>query len=91
MTREAALIGIPTWSAYTGPAPAVDLLLERQGRINRLVDPAELADLRPRRRDPAAIPRLRERGERGLRIVVEALLQTALPRRGVAPRVSSDS
>lgn len=42
MTREAALLGIPTYTVFAGRAPAVDAWLERHGRLRRLTDPGEL-------------------------------------------------
>lgn len=36
MTREAALLGIPTWTLFSGVPPAVDLWLERAGMLCRL-------------------------------------------------------
>lgn len=63
MTREAALMGVPTLSLFAGRQPAVDRWLEERGFMRVLTDVREL----PR---PASGPRgdrlplLRERGER---------------------------
>lgn len=51
MTREAALLGVPTWSLFAGRMPAVDAALIAAGKIRRLESPGELAGLEPR---PAA-------------------------------------
>ena len=36
MTREAAVMGIPTWTLFAGKTPAVDEWLERRGMLSRL-------------------------------------------------------
>ncbi len=38
MTREAALLGVPTHSLFAGRRPAVDLWLEREGLLNYIGD-----------------------------------------------------
>jgi predicted glycosyltransferase len=48
MTREAALLGLPTLSAFAGARPAVDVWLERQGALETLTSPEQVADVRPR-------------------------------------------
>jgi hypothetical protein len=56
MTREAALMGTPTWTLFAGDTPQVDRWLEQQGRLRRLTDPAQLQGLAPSqgpRRTPA--------------------------------------
>jgi predicted glycosyltransferase len=61
MIREAAVLGTPSWSIFEGRLGAVDELLEREGRIRFLRDPAELVvekvTKRERRaeRDPVAL------------------------------------
>lgn len=42
MTREAALLGVPTYSIFAGRPAAVDTMLERQGALVRLGDPQGL-------------------------------------------------
>jgi uncharacterized protein len=64
MTREAALLGTPTVSVFAGRTPAVDMWLERRGRLWRLTSPEQLRSLARHRvpvRDPAE---LRRRGAR---------------------------
>ena len=52
MTREAAVMGIPTWTLFAGKTPAVDEWLERHGMLSRLT--ARRATGRTSRRgDPA--------------------------------------
>jgi predicted glycosyltransferase len=33
MNREAAALGIPAWSVFTGPAPFIDICLGHEGRL----------------------------------------------------------
>jgi uncharacterized protein len=60
MIREAAVLGTPVWSIFEGRLGAVDELLQREGRLRFLRDPAELVvekaptkRERRGRRDPA--------------------------------------
>jgi len=62
MTREAAIMGIPTWTMFAGETPAVDVWLEREGTLGRLVAPEQLAHLCPRRADPRTPAELAARG-----------------------------
>jgi predicted glycosyltransferase len=62
MTREAAIMGIPTWTMFAGKTPAVDVWLERGGALGRLVAPEQLADLTPRGADPRSPEQLSARG-----------------------------
>jgi predicted glycosyltransferase len=61
MTREAALLGVPTVSAFAGRRPAVDAWLEARGRLRRLHTVAELVPIVPRAEAPNGIGALRER------------------------------
>jgi predicted glycosyltransferase len=63
MTREATLMGIPTWTLFAGKTPAVDQWLERQGMLRRLTRAEQLADLTPRRTRPRTPEELRDRGK----------------------------
>lgn len=64
MSREAALLGLDTWSAFAGKGrPTVDIWLEGQGKLRVLSDPAQLAELRPPRDSSADRERLIERGD----------------------------
>jgi predicted glycosyltransferase len=47
MTREAALLGVPTWSLFAGRMPAVDAALIDAGAIKRLEAAADVAGLEP--------------------------------------------
>jgi uncharacterized protein len=74
MTREAALMGIPTWTMFAGTTPAVDTWLERQGMLKRLVSTEQLAKLTPRSGQPRGPADLRKRGEAIERVFVEVTL-----------------
>jgi uncharacterized protein len=63
MTREAALLGVPTFSLYAGTAPAVDTLLERAGGLRQLTAVEQLFPLQPRPREPVDLDRLRDRSQ----------------------------
>jgi uncharacterized protein len=62
MTREAAVMGIPTWTLFAGKTPAVDAWLERREMIRRLTRPDQLAHLTPRLSNPPTPGELRARG-----------------------------
>jgi predicted glycosyltransferase len=63
MTREAALLGVPTVSVFAGPSPAVDRWLEGQGAMRRLRTLDEMPPLRRRPNEPRHPAELRARGE----------------------------
>lgn len=63
MTREAALLGVPTLSAFAGRAPAVDQWLEAQGRLARMTSPVQASGVSPRVGEPVPLERLRARGD----------------------------
>lgn len=77
MSREAALLGLDTWSAFAGNRPAVDRWLESQGRLRVLTDPAQLAELTPRRDVDADRSRLAARGERIRDVFIETTIAAA--------------
>jgi hypothetical protein len=43
MNREAAVLGVPVWSVFTGPTPAIDEQLAREGRLHWVRSEADLA------------------------------------------------
>ena len=51
MNREAAVLGTPVWSIFEGRVGAVDEMLQREGRLKLLTDPAEL---KVSKREPGA-------------------------------------
>jgi hypothetical protein len=61
MTREAALMGIPTWTLFAGRQPAVDAWLETRGELRRLESARQLSELTPREAEPRTPAKLRER------------------------------
>jgi predicted glycosyltransferase len=75
MTREAALMGIPTWTLFAGSAPAVDLWLERQGKLARLTSPHQVAQLAPRSTPPHTTEELRGRARAIEDVFVAATLR----------------
>ncbi|MDQ3866669.1 MAG: DUF354 domain-containing protein [Actinomycetota bacterium] len=74
MTREAALLRVPTVSVFAGKPPCVDIWLERHGRLRRLTDAREIRDVGPRPTDPVPLASLRERGSR----LVERFCETTV-------------
>ncbi len=72
MTREAALMAVPTYSAFAGEQPAVDRELERQGRLRRLRDADELLPVRSRSSEPRSLEELRGRATALVQTFVDA-------------------
>jgi len=58
MNREAAVLGVPVWSMFTGPPPQIDENLSREGRLRWVRSEDELASAlsseRPERSPPRA-------------------------------------
>jgi uncharacterized protein len=77
MTREAALLGVPTLTIYAGRPPAVELWLERQGLLSRQTS-SDLDGPRPRTKAPTSPERLREQGNALVDLFVEETLGTAI-------------
>src|SRR6185312_16071330 len=73
MTREAALLGVPTFSLFAGATPAVDVWLERRGALARLERVSQLAPVRRRPTEPHDLTHLRSRGERLVDVFVTAV------------------
>jgi predicted glycosyltransferase len=63
MTREAALLGVPTFSLFAGAQPAVDRWLEQQGLLRRLESLDDVRAIEPRTAQAEVDDRLRRRGE----------------------------
>lgn len=76
MTREAALMGVPTLSAFAGKQPAVDRALENEGRLSRLEDLAQVDGVDRRQQAPEPVECLRQRGELILQVFVGAIEST---------------
>jgi len=76
MTREAALMGIPTYSLFAGDQPAVDHALERDGCLQRLRDADELVLNGSSKVSPRPIAALRERANLLSAVFVDAIVGT---------------
>jgi predicted glycosyltransferase len=61
MTRESALMGVPTYSVFAGEQPAVDRELETRGTMRHLRAPGELRSVARRVKDPSSLSELRAR------------------------------
>lgn len=77
MTREAALMGIPTYSVFAGKQAAVDRELERQHRLQRLTSVDQLLPVKPRAVQPRTIQELRIRATDLVETFVDATLERA--------------
>jgi predicted glycosyltransferase len=47
VNREAAVLGTPAWSVFTGPRPHVDEVLEAEGRLTWIADGTRAANIEP--------------------------------------------
>ena len=73
MTREAALLGVPTFSVFAGKTPAVDRALEVRGRLQHLTGPDQVAAVAKRPRDPEPLEAVRARGRQIVEVFLDAL------------------
>ena len=83
MTREAALLGVPTLTLFAGREPAVDRWLIERGLLGRLSCADQIADVRPAASRPTDLRRLRERGSTLVELFARAT--TASPALGPMP------
>lgn len=74
MTREAALLGVPTFSLFAGRTPAVDEWLIERGLLRRLERAEDLDSVTSRPQDPPGLAELARRGELIQREFVAATL-----------------
>jgi uncharacterized protein len=74
MTREAALMGVPTFTLFAGRPPAVDRWLEQRGMLRRLTSPEQVAVVGRRPREPHPIEELRRSGKAAREVFVRAAL-----------------
>ncbi len=79
MTREAALMGIPTYSVFAGDQPAVDRELERQGRLRRLERADQLVSVERQPAQPRTIAELRGRATKLVDTFIGATLDHTRP------------
>jgi predicted glycosyltransferase len=77
MTREAALLGVPTFSVFAGAEPAVDAWLAERGLLAHLSAVEQVLPVRCRVAEPHALDGLRERGEQLVSLFVDAVEATA--------------
>jgi predicted glycosyltransferase len=89
MTREAALMGLPTYSVFAGERPAVDRELERQGYMRHLQSADQLIPVRRRSVDPHSVVDLREHATALVTFFVERTLGTLSKRDLVSLRSSA--
>jgi len=73
MTREAALLGIPTLTLFAGREPSVDRALMAQGRLARLESVDQLLPLCRRQRAPDGLARLQARSRELTEIFVDVV------------------
>jgi predicted glycosyltransferase len=75
MTREGALLGVPTVSLFAGRTAAVDLWLEQRGKLRRVQKVGDLPPVRRREIEPHDPEELRARSERLIREFVAAVVE----------------
>jgi predicted glycosyltransferase len=86
MTREGALLGVPTLSLFAGRTPAVDRWLEERGALRRVSAAGELPPIRRRTVEPRDPAELRARSDRLVGEFVTAVLEAPrVARPAVAP------
>jgi predicted glycosyltransferase len=84
MTREAALLGVPTYTVFAGKPAAADRWLEAQGRLTRLSESTASPTLSPRQDD--SVERVEQLVRRSAQLVDEFVglsIDTVRRRRGV--------
>jgi predicted glycosyltransferase len=74
MTREGALMGIPTYTLFAGRPPAVDLALQEQGVLHRL-ETANSVTATRRPSEPRSVEDLRRAGEKTLDAFIDAIIE----------------
>jgi uncharacterized protein len=77
MTREAALMGVPTYSVFAGEQPAVDRQLEHEGHLRRLRAADQLIPVRTRPADPRPIAQLYAQAQTRIASFVETVTATS--------------
>ena len=73
MTREAALLGVPTFSVFAGKSPAVDQALQDRGRLQQLTQPDQVAAVAKRPDEPEPLADVRARGKLIIDVFLDAL------------------
>lgn len=77
MTREAALMGVPTISLYGGRRPAVDLELERRGLMRIAADDEAVGEVTERAEPPHDLDRVRARGDQVMQEFIKRAVEPA--------------
>jgi predicted glycosyltransferase len=75
MTREAALLGVPTFSLFAGRPAAADAWLQERGLLQRLQTLADMPPCAPRAQHTDDLAALRERGAKLVDVFVDAALE----------------
>jgi predicted glycosyltransferase len=79
MTREAALMGVPTFSLFAGERPKVDEWLEERGLLHRLTDRGQLDGWHWNSFERHPLERIRSRSEAINEVFVRATLGSQAP------------
>ena len=74
MNREAALLGVPVYSIFTGRQGALDRQMENEGKITFIRDARDLSKIRLERRHSTALSPLTDRVERFVITEIEKFL-----------------
>ena len=88
MTREAALLGVPTLSVFGGSQPAVDRSLEERGLLRVVRNMADVGIPARRTSEPSALSDLQQRGAELGEIFVSTIEATARASRGNRVRLA---
>jgi predicted glycosyltransferase len=80
MTREAALLGTPSFTVFGGEEAAVDRQLASRGLLTRMSDPRQIGTVEKRTFTRAAFSDVRRRGAKLRDLVVGETITTAAPR-----------
>ena len=77
MTREAALLGVPTLSLFRGEQPAVDRWLEQHGMLRRIATAQEVVPVHPRTAEPRSVDELARRSDELIDVFLRTIEATA--------------
>jgi predicted glycosyltransferase len=77
MTREAALLGVPTLSLFRGEQPAVDRWLEKRGNLRRVASPQEVVPIHRRPTEPRSVDKLARRSDELIDVFLKVVEATA--------------
>ncbi len=77
MNREAACLGVPAYSFFSGSLGAVDRHLSAHGKLTLLHSARQIQEIRLRKQTPRALP-YRHNGHQVLQCIVEHVLEAAI-------------